>query len=329
MSTKSWKDVLLGSGLPLEHDVKKYLETRGCIANFEYSYLKRDEQRIEKQFSYDVDAAYIHPPHFVNLVVECKYRHETVRWVFTPDQYGGPDEVYPNAFLHPLDHFVGLSFPFSDTFPRQLAPCCSKGVELTKDGSNDKAITQALLQLAYGLAPQVVDAIEQQIFRYLTEDFIFFHVPIIVTTATLFRLRDDVTLGAIRGACRIEDVGTELDCLVLKCKPGIDLRQYNLQAFHTLGADLGEKLASSLNTFTKDPEHLFSVLADRYPSTAVVISVANGFQAFDRFFRYVDAVLKPPEDLLSEIRAQYAKSREIAERLGSLRKSSAQGTDPR
>jgi hypothetical protein len=254
-------------------------------------------------------------------MVECKYRHETVRWIFTPDRYGGPDEIYSNAFLHPLDHFVGLSFPFNETFPRQLAPCCSKGVELTKDGSNDKTITQALLQLAYALAPQVADAIEHQIFRYLGEDFIFYHVPIIVTTATLFRLRDDVTLNAIRGASQIEEVGTEEDCLVLKCKPGIDLRQYNQQAFDTLGQDHADQLASSLNTFTKDSNFLFSVLADRYPSTTVVISVAKGFQAFDRFFRYVDEVLNPPEDLLTEIKAEHVRIREIAEKLGSVRKS--------
>jgi hypothetical protein len=56
---KSWKDLLLSTGLPLENDVKKYLESRGCIASHEYTYLKPDEQGHEKQFSYDIDAAYI------------------------------------------------------------------------------------------------------------------------------------------------------------------------------------------------------------------------------------------------------------------------------
>jgi hypothetical protein len=304
---KSWKDALLATGLPLEHDVKKYLESRGCVARYEYSYLKHDEQRVEKQFSYDLDAAYIRSPHFVDLMVECKYRHASVSWVFTPDQYGGPDEVYPNAFLHPQDHFLDRKFPFPSEFPRHLAPCCSKGIELTSEGANPKAIAQALSQLAFGMAPQVMEAIETQVFRHLPGDHIFYHVPIIVTTATLFRLRDDVTLHAVRGASAVEDVATNEDCLVLKYAPGVELREYNRTALDALQARHGENiLKPALKTFTEDLSHLFSVLADRNPEAVVVISVAKGWRAFDRFFNYLDGVLFPSKALVDEIRTRDA-----------------------
>ena len=309
---KSWKDLLLSTGLPLEHDVKKYLEDRGCIASHEYTYLKPDEQGYEKQFSYDIDAAYIRGRNFLDLMVECKYRHPTVRWVFTPDIFGGPDEVYPNAFLHPFDHFVATSFPFECEFPRSLAPCCSKGVELTNDGANDKAITQALSQLAFGFAPKLASAIEHQVLRLLgNSDMIFFHVPVIVTTAKLFRLCENVTLDAIRNASTFEEVSKEENCLLVKYRPGIDLENYNLQALREAEAQLGEDtLKSAIKTFTDDLPHLFSVLAGRSPRLVIVISVADGWQAFDHFFSYINEVLSPSEALLTEIRARQSALRE-------------------
>jgi hypothetical protein len=310
---KSWKDLLLSTGLPLEHDVKKYLEARGCIASHEYTYLKPDEQGHEKQFSYDLDAAYIRDEHFVELMVECKYRHPTVRWVFAPDTFEGPDEVYATAFLHPFDHFVSACFPFKCEFPRSLAPCCSKGVELTSDGANDKAITQALSQLAFGFAPKLASAIEHQVLRLLgsNSNMIFFHVPVIVTTAKLFRLCENVTLNAIRDASTFEEVSNEEKCVLVKYRPGVGLQNHNLQALREVEARLGEEtLRSAIKTFTDDLPHLFSVLSDRSPRLVIVISVADGWQAFDDFFSYINDVLAPSEALIAEIQAREVARRE-------------------
>ena len=57
--SKSWKESLISSGLPLEFELVKRLEAKGCLADFEYSYFRLNETNIERQFSYDVDAAYI------------------------------------------------------------------------------------------------------------------------------------------------------------------------------------------------------------------------------------------------------------------------------
>ncbi len=316
--SKSWKDALLGTGLPLEHDVKEYLKKRDCIARFEYSYLRPDEHRVERQFSYDVDASLIRPPHFVDFMVECKYRHPSVKWLFAPDEYGGPDELEPNDFMHAMDHFVNIDFAHGGTFPRTLGPCCSKGVELTTEGANDKAIVQAISQLAFGFVSHVVDAIEHQVFRLLAGAFIFYHVPTIVTTARLYRLNDDVTIDMIRSAAEVEDVASEQDCLVLKYITGVELRQYNLKALQMLTASIGEKaLMGAIQTFTSDLGHLFDVLANRLPQAVVVVSVADGWQAIDRLLRYVDAVLHPSSDLLGEIAAQRAQIQRRLDALGT------------
>jgi hypothetical protein len=319
--SKSWKDALLRSGVPLEADVKRYLEKRGCIVNFEFSYLKPDEHEVERQFSCDIDAAYVRPAHFISLLVECKYRHQGVQWVFVPRDYGGPDEFDPNLFMHPFDHFVSAEFPFSGLFPRRLAPCCSKGIEITNDGANEKSIDQALAQLAFAFAPKVADACEHQVMRLLGGEIIFYHVPVIVTTAELFRLKDEVSIETIRAAKSLEGVATKHDCLVHSYTAGIELRRYSEKAMEELRRKLGDQtLTKSLSTFTNDLDHFFDVIVGHYcPAAVIVISVAGGWGAFDQLFTYMDELIDPSPALRAELAAQTEKfaklQRDLAARL--------------
>jgi hypothetical protein len=305
---KSWKESLLSSGLPLEFQVLKYLESKGCIANFEYSYLRPNETNVERQFSYDIDAAYIKEDHFVTFMVECKYRHPTVQWVFAPETYGGHHELSQNAFMHPMDHFVPAEFPFEGSFPRQLGPACSKGIELTPSGDNDKSITQGLNQLAFAFAPKIADAVEHQVHKLLVADIVFYHIPIIATTAELFRLRENVAIEEIKSASDIAEVTTKETCLVLNYNTGVELRRYNESVFGGLRERLGDPdLSNSLNTFTEDLSHLFGVIADHYSPGCIVILHANK-DTFDHLFSYVDELLFPSDSLLGELKAQREKS---------------------
>lgn len=303
---KSWKDYLLRSGLPLENDVRNYLNSKGCIASFEYSYLRRDESKIEKEFSYDIDASYIKGANFIDLMVECKHRHETTKWVFTPKDYGGPDEIDPNCFMHPSDHFVPLKFPFRGLFPEQLAPLCSKGVEVTTSGDNEKTITQAISQLCYAFAPKIVDAIEHQIDKLLVNDFIFYHLPVIATTTELYRLRDDVDINKIKSAESLEEISEKHNCLVLKHSTGTHLEKYNLDIFREYLAKVEEgKLKEKLCSFTDNLGHLFSVLAAHYsPQAIVVVHYSKDDNGFDSLLEYIDRIMKPPEDLVKKLQEQ-------------------------
>lgn len=295
---------MLGSGLPLEYEVKRHLELKGCIANFEYSYLRSNETNVERQFSYDVDGAYIKDEHFVTFMIECKYRHPTTQWVFTPEIYGGPNELSENDFMHPFDHFVPKEFPFGGPFPRVLGPACSKGIELGDSGDNDKSINQAVMQLAYAFAVKIGDAIEHQVERLLVRDVIFYHVPVIVTTADLFRLYDGVGIEDIKAADAIQEVATPETCLVMDYTTGVELRRYNEQVLSAVMEKLGsEALQRALNSSFEDVEHLLAVFAAHYSPQAIVVMNATA-GAFDHLFSYVDELLMPSETLLAELRAQ-------------------------
>ena len=226
MSNK-WKDHLLKSSIPLEYEVKKFLDSKGCVTDFEYSYIKDDENRIPTEFSYDIDASYIKSPHFIDLMIECKYRHRGTHWVFIPEEYGGPDEIYQNAFMHPNDHFCKYKFPFSGLFPIEFAPLCSKGIEITSKDFNPKSINQAIAQLSYAFPERIADGMLHQIEELSLSGFVFYHIPIIVTTANLFRLRSDVDIRTIEKATDLSEIADEHNSLVIKNKIGIQLRHHN------------------------------------------------------------------------------------------------------
>lgn len=309
---KPWQQALLSSGLPLENDLRALLAAKGCIANFEYSYLKPDEYTIEREFSYDLDASYIRGSYFINLMVECKYRHPGAKWIFAPDQYGGSDELYANDFLHVIDDFMELKFPYDNHFPRQLAPLCNKGVELLVDGANEKTVTQALSQLSYALAPQIASAIEHQVDRLLVADHIFCHVPVVATTADLYRLQDNATLNSIRSAKELEEVATREHCLVMKYFPGADLQRYNARIFNAHASKVGaKKLRSALNSHTKDLSHFYSVLANRRcPQAVVFVHIDPDQSGMEQLFAYIDELINPSKSLIEEIerdREEFAK----------------------
>ena len=303
---KSWKDALLSSGIPLENDVRNYLSQHGCLAEFEHSYLRADETQILRQFSYDIEASLIQPPHFVDFLVECKYRHPSVSWIFTPDEYGGHTELGPNDFTHPLTHFVGRRCAFDTSlFPRRLAPCCSKGVELTAEGANEKAIAQAVSQLAFGMALRVGDAIEHQAYDLLRGDFVFYHLPVIVTSAALHRLREDVTIESLRAASEMPEVADQVDLLVLRHRTGVELRDHNAAIFTALRASLSDEvLKAKLQPPWSGLDHAFDALARDTPQAIVVVSTHRGWQAMDHLFAYVHELLNPSPGLVSEMRAQ-------------------------
>jgi hypothetical protein len=303
--TKSWKDLLLKSGLPLENDVKSYFDAQGCLSNFEYTYLRRDESQIEKEFSYDLDASLIltENRNWFDFLIECKYRHESTKWVFIPDSYGGMDEVHQNCFLHPMDHFVSMKFPFSGSFVEEFAPLCSRGVEIATTGDNDKSITQAVAQISYAFSKKVVAAIESQTGEPTRFEFINYHIPIIITTADLYRLREGVDIHKIKDAQELTDVADKHDCLVLKNITGSHLERYNLSVFEDYVSEVGEeKLQKHLNSHTKDLGHLFSVISKHYcPSGILVVQFTNSNTGLEKLFNYIHRISSPPRELIEKI----------------------------
>lgn len=315
--SKKWKDFLLKSSIPLEYEVKTFLDKRGCVGNYEYTYLRRDENEIVNEFSYDINATFIKGCHFFELMIECKYRDQSTNWIFTPESYGGFSEVNSYSFINPNDHFTQKN-KFLKLDYQPLAPLCGKGIEINSEGQNPKSILQAMNQLSYAMAKKILSGMESQIgtSRYLSE-MIFYNIPIIVTTANLFRLNEKVTIEQIKQSNDLRDISTEAECLILKSSIGKDLEKYNNEILYQLVNKYGTAhLNKKLKSYNDDIEFVLSVIAKNYCQAAfAIIHFSKGNAGFKSLFKYLSEIVEPTEKTLSRERKKRKRMETFTEKM--------------
>jgi len=208
--------------------------------------------------------------------------------------------------MHPVDHFN--TDPYSHSvFPIAFGPLCSKGVELTTDGANPKTITQAIAQLAYAMAEKVTSAVLHQTDEVLSTHFkstTFYSIPVIVTTAALYRLREDVDIQTIKASEQLEDIATNEPFLVLKAKPGSDLLKYNQEIFTVFMMERGlDELTAKLRSFNDDPRFVFDNIArGDCPNSIVVIQHTPDNNGLIKFFEFINRVIKPDQEIFDLIK---------------------------
>jgi hypothetical protein len=86
-----WKSRLASSGVPLEFEAAKILAKKRFAVSADYTYA-RDDAGVVKDFSVDLEASGFTPfgnpnsiTSSVSILVECKYRLPSTRWLFLPD----------------------------------------------------------------------------------------------------------------------------------------------------------------------------------------------------------------------------------------------------
>ncbi len=311
MANNKWKDYFLKSGVPLEYEVLEYLNTQGCIANFEYSYFKLTEDAIEREFSYDIDAAYLkweHQEHFFDLMIECKYRDASTSWIFLPWSYGGADELEHLAFLHPLDIFNdSLKFPYRHPQLPPVAKACSKGIEITSDGQNPKTITQAINQLSYAMANRIVSNMGSQYEVLLACETIFYHVPIIVTTANIYRLKEWTTIDHIKNSNCLDEIATQEDILVMKTNSGKDLLRHSRKLLNSLTEDYDtEELQKKLNSYNDDLGFVLNNIAEnRCPECIIVLQHTTDNSGFNKLFTLFNDIMSPSKETIAYLKQRH------------------------
>ena len=325
MSKTKWKDYLLKSGLPLEYEVKKILDERKCQTRFEHSYLRPDENNVINEFSFDISSAYIHEYNisFFDMMIECKYRDESTNWLFIPSESSPIGNITSGSFVHINDHFTKYTkHPFGLNQVPTIALECSKGIEITNDGQNPKTITQAASQLSYAMAEAMTGGMYAQFSGEAgTTEQMFYHLPIIITTANLYRLKENVNIDTIKKSDTLEEISTKEDCLVLKHHIGKDLEKHSLNVF----ADFIKKynhisLNKRLKSFNEDIEWVCQVLARHWcPEAVLIIHHSKESKAYDKLFDLMDEIAVPSEKTIPFIDGK-KKQQKYLKQLASWRK---------
>lgn len=327
-NNNKWKDYFLKSGVPLEYEVKKLLDKHLCSTKFEHSYLRKDKTDVLTEFSYDLNSVFIDEMNYFDLMIECKYRDPSTNWVFLPEYKTNKTSLSLNSILHPNDHFtIENKYNFELFEMPFLAQTGLKGIEITSDGQNPKTITQAVNQLSYGLSRQYLEGmIEHLESNNGIEDMIFYHIPIIVTTANLYLLNENVSIDDIKKSNDINDIATEQTDLVINCNTGKDLEIYNRQIFNVL-LDRFDKsyLKKRLKSKFDDVEMMISVLSRIHcPSSIYVINHKSGTDSFEKLFDLIQEIVHPTNKTIrfmkdkqkkAKLKKEYLKQKELNKNL--------------
>lgn len=200
---KSWKDFLLSSGIPLEHSIKKILYDLDLDFPSEYHYLRANEQNISTDFSIDISVNQridlnknsYSDYSMVYYLFECKYRYPETKWVFMPENshftemntllYCNYQQRYSNDTDKLCEYF--------DKYKR-----VNKGIEILPKEKNSKSIEQAMQQLSYAFIHKHWEHIGDEFCFNINIPFCI--VPIIVTTAELWRIKDNTTIEEIKNS---------------------------------------------------------------------------------------------------------------------------------
>jgi hypothetical protein len=228
---RRWKDYLLKSSLPLEHVVRKKLELAGFHGLGAFSYLRSNEHGNRAEFSVDLLGLNLlkRKNRFwsaLEVLIECKYNYPGVRWVFSPHAKTSFVILGCISYLDDLttEHIKDHRELYR--LDNKLLHC-ARGVELHSSGFDSNSIERGLSQLRYALPNLVAMRCSDQVNTWHEEDlYIQFIVPILVTTAQLFVLKQQIDIDTVHSANDLAEIAEEVPALIHYQSQTPDLEYY-------------------------------------------------------------------------------------------------------
>ncbi len=236
-STKhKWKDRLLSSSFPLEFDVAKKFAARGFAIDADYSYARSD-QGIEKDFSVDLLATAYLPIDVPNeikarllVLSECKYRTPNKRWLFLPE-INSPD--FFTQFTEPvkvIDKCSAYTMDNSNVrkLDQSIDDIAYKGIEVNLNNGEvqDVDIKHGINQLRYAIPRVIKEQIFTNAMNHPDDSVPFLTSSILITTASMYILNEEATLGKIQKAQNFDEICTPVPYLILFSDYGPDFTSH-------------------------------------------------------------------------------------------------------
>ena len=229
MADSKWKSALLRSGVPLEHDVARFLTNEGFYISPDFEF-HRVSGGVEKEFSVDLDGTfYGHPDRLdytLHILAECKYRSpEKSLLLFeeTNPEMGGT----LGGTLTVSDQFVPFYARFEPIaeFERQF-PFAYKAVELHEGSAVERDIKHGLAQLKYATPSFVVDHVVRSLFEHEEDRHPNFFASLLITNAPLRLVDSETSLDQVNAAAALTDITTEVPWAVISHGIGPEYRAH-------------------------------------------------------------------------------------------------------
>lgn len=298
MSAKPWKDALLATGQPLEHSVARIVAEANLTPPREYGYIRPNENAIPTEFSIDIHTSQMGLeggiPFWGEYLIECKYRKEGTRWIFTPEEHEGilgPRLKDALITLDVLSDDFSVDRSYVESFSKSYT-FCSRGCEIFDKERNLVSIEQAVSQLKYAVPNLAADALEHQIGRLLGPKApIFLFASIVVTTAELWCLKPGTTVETIRSADELSDVAAQSDILVLYHPPDNLLQRYSASVIkQRFSEEDVARLDAALNARGHHSfSHYTEVISRYWPSHFVIVHYSRFRECLKNLTAFVAA----------------------------------------
>lgn len=258
-----WKDKLISSSFPLEYEAAKILVENNFMIDSDYTY-SRSDLGTQKDFSVDINAtAYIPYENDneieseINILVECKQRKKSVKWLFLPD----PNKDDFSSFT--LGHTLNVIDEFSKEFIESNAtisldentPLCYKGIEVDiNDGRvYDNELRHGLHQLQYAMPRLLKDNIIHSVYSHEEDNKPFFMCSILLTTATLHVANKSLSIAKVEDSSDIEDISDTVPYLITYLDHGPDFKEHCKNEFKELNViNLNNPGIKSISEYRKE-----------------------------------------------------------------------------
>ena len=324
-----WKERLLSSSLPLEHQMAELFTSQHFANLGEFAYTRRDG---ESTVEYSADLWLSGTAPFANqdiakgridLLLECKYRMPKVVWLFARHV---ADSRCAGITLGSTVRIVDEFSPFvvdkehSLEFEESL-PFAYKGVEINfaNDQVADDEIKHGVEQLRYALPDFVGQIIYTSITGSMEGNVAFSFIPILVTTAPLYLVHPGFDITAVQRADEIEDFSELVPYLVLTQSTTPMFQKHIRLTWKSLGhltnynnfnaitkARESQKLESP-RTLLSDLANVEGSAPDNYFGYVIVCNVAHCGALIDKLKSIWDRVFENPR-LLDAMASQAATS---------------------
>jgi hypothetical protein len=241
---KSWKDALLSSGIPLEQAIHQKVKSLGIDLVKEYSYQRKTEEGKLEDFSVDCYFQHFIDDLCLEYFVEAKYAYDNKIWIFKPQKFSerfSEDLVSQDLYITLMNKSNVTYSPlkFVDKALETISShLCDNGIVIEKDKkSHDRhEIKRGIEQLRYALIHRTVELLKDSIFGSVNQNNVIILIPIIVTTAKIWRLKEigDGIISSIKESEELSEIAEEKDYIVLFNPPNNENSSYSLSLFETI-----------------------------------------------------------------------------------------------
>lgn len=307
-----FKDFILKSGIPLEISVVNKLKKFDVEDWGEIEY-ERDHKffttdvRVVKDFTtkrFGIN---------FNFSIECKYKARDHRWVFMQfpsSEYGyrtsGFNEVF-DQFVNPFLKREGVQlekrilYELSGESIFDL-PEADKGVDIFQKGFMESPIMEAISQAVFGATFVHYDAIDfwgntiLHTFRKQEKlgglPLIISTVPVVVTTAEIFKIKQDTNLDDLE---KVDDINSLVERV-----PGVAYNYTNESVLRKFTDQLWEKNPISMSIpeefWEEIPNFSEESFKNIHPGMVYIINYSNLEEVFPKGLKRLENITKQIDD---------------------------------